>query len=240
MTVTNIMIKVSLKEPISFIESNNFLKIISAISEQISISLKTNMPQLLSLPFSDNQPAEIPFAVYQAPGQYSVILSRSSLAVSIEAKCEMKANELRKKLSDMLNLIFSKDQYTLCKKEISGVSVLITTTILGVNEDYIQDFIKKADIKKKCTINKNGFCLRYSTPTIEEVSNEIVSFASIIDENERLGVQISDELLLGGFNIHESTPLKINDEDLKRFIAFINTDRFDSRIEAIYGLSRVE
>lgn len=63
MTVTNIMIKVSLKEPIFFIESNNFLKIISAISEQISISLKTNMPQLLSLPFSDNQPAEISFAV---------------------------------------------------------------------------------------------------------------------------------------------------------------------------------
>lgn len=240
MTVTNITVKASLKEPITLIESGKFLEIISTISKDISMELKTTMPQLLSFPFGDNQPAEIPFAIYQAPGQYSVILSRNGITVGIDTKQDMIVDDIRKKLISVLDKIFSDNQYSLCKKEISSISASIATSIFGIKAEYIQDFIKKADIEKRCSINKNGFCLKYTTSTVKEASSETISFASIIGENKELGIQVSEEFLLGGFDINKSTPLEISSHDIEEFIGFIDSDRFNSRVEAIYGLSRIK
>lgn len=240
MNIVNITIKISLKEPIVLMESSKFLEKISIVSNRISGELRVDAPQLLSLPFNDAQPAEIPFAIYQAPGQYSVVLSRNSLTISIDTEDNLTARAIKAKLNNMLDAIFEDKRYVFLDKEISGISVLIATSIFGVNEGYICDFVKNAKIEDLCSINQNGFYLKYTNRAAKDTSSETTSFASIIKDNEELGIQVAKEFSLGGFDIKESTPTNIRSGNIEKFIAFLKSNNFDSRIETAYGLSRIE
>lgn len=227
------------------VTSDESLRIISRMTELAEKSKnknKTNKPQVITLPFQDDQPAGVPICIVQLADNYSYVLTRQTLTCQIFSHNSIEPELLVKMLTELLDRVLDSDGKTLGRK-----NKILTCSIAAMQEDLEYSEIQSiaADLEKTISLPAStcmGFSIaRSEMPSDSTVSYETINYSTMFsDTDNKIGFRTERIFTLGGYNFEKKKYAKLSKNKINDFVDYINSAEFKRIIGKTYGLSESE
>lgn len=227
------------------IASNESLQIVpemTKLAEGMNIKNMPNKPQIISLPFQDDQPAGVPICIVQLANRCSYVLTRQTLTCQVLCRDDMGPGVLVNRLTELLDKVLNPDRKTLGKK-----IKILTCSIAVVQEDLeyseIQSIAKHLEqiIGLPASTNMGFSVARSETPSCDMVSYETINYSTMFsDADNKIGFRTERIMTLGGYNFSKKNYVKLTKNKISGFVDYINSSEFSELIGKTYGLSESE
>jgi hypothetical protein len=236
----NITTRVDFRDLIDVKDSNKYIDFVGQLADKIIQTVDPDSrAQRLTIPFSSDQPEDIPLALAQAQGKLQVIVSRRTLVISCELPSDESVDYIVEKVRAQLGYIFGKNSLI----EKGNVRSIISSIARTANLDSMEqarDFMNETEYRNfSDEINGLGFSFGHFTDSsIAGVSGQSITYSTTADyKTKQKGIQSVFTMIVGGLNFVNAEFNNITKSDIDEYIAGINGNDLHDLLGGQYGFA---
>lgn len=199
----------------------------------------------VQIPFSSNQPVNLPIAVFQSDNAATIqgVISLSSIQINRQlAKIDegaIRAAQIAETIVIIKDALFSeKYNKAIPKDQIQSIAISSSMTRYEESFERVKQDLPKTSYSLIIDqINGMGFNLGYfKDSTIGSASGEKVTYSPVTNLNKKkIGILISFSVICGGIDFSRAELVEQNSNIVKDFISSATQDELLKTLEKIYG-----
>lgn len=235
MTDGNSTIRIEFAELISATDSDKILASASAIIEKLTPEDRHETLQKIAFPTSSDQPEGYPFVVVQDGNVTQMSVTRRGITL-IQNHEARSPEDYSSNAINMVSALLGGSEAIISKDELRLLEVEFVAFLRKESYSNIIDSLKQY-FDTSIDINSAGFSFSYNLDSeYPWLTRRRVGYGSGLNLSEgQIALQVSEALVLGGFDFNTLSYSKITREQTNAFVESFNEEVINTTLSKYYG-----